>query len=145
MNKKVINASPTKYRGIQFKSRLEVLVFKTLIENGIIPRYEKDTFILSPKVKSKVPFYNRTKVRGFHLMPPTIAQITYTPDFVFNYKGIMVIIEAKGKENDTFPIKKNLFRKLLETFKGKIIFFEVRSKKELLQALKILNDLDEKL
>lgn len=140
MNKKILNAQPTEYKGIKFKSRLEVLVYKTLLDNGITPKYEKETFVLSPKMRSKVPFYNRTKVKGFHIMSQVIPKITYTPDFTFTYKDVYVIIEAKGKENDVFPFKRNLFRKLLDSYKGKVIYFEVRSKKELLSALNFLND-----
>ena len=34
-NKKVINASPTEYNGIKFKSRLEVSCYKLLTEAGL--------------------------------------------------------------------------------------------------------------
>jgi hypothetical protein len=64
-----------------------------------------------------------------------LSSITYTPDFTFLYNGIFVIIEVKGFVNDTYPLKRNLFRKLLEEVEIPTMYFEVRSKKELLLAL----------
>ena len=52
---------------------------------------------------------------------------------------MFIIIEAKGKENDTYPLKKKLFRKLLEEYKyDDILFFEVFTQKQLLQAIEII-------
>ena len=136
-NKKVVNATPEEKYGIQFKSKLEGKMYGYLIDAGITPDYEKYTYTLSPSMKTKVPFYNRTPKRGFHQMGSHVAPITYTPDFTYDCNGLFVIIEAKGKENDIFPLKKNMFRKLLETMDFPVIFFEVRNKKELLESLEI--------
>ena len=67
-----------------------------------------------------------------------IIDITYTPDFCFDYNNLFVIIEAKGIENDVFPIKKKMFRKYLETCKKPVVYFEIYSKKQLLQAIEII-------
>ena len=54
----------------------------------------------------------------------------------------------KGKENDCFYLKKKLFRKYLDdilTATGqKSIYFEVYSKKQLLQAIEIFKEYAEK-
>lgn len=137
-NKKVLNATPNEYNGIKFKSIMETRIYKLLVKAGITPDYELNTYILSPSLKTTVPFYNRTPKKGFHRMGASVSSITYTPDFSFTYNGVFVIIEVKGRENDVFPFKKNLFRKLLETFDCPVIFFEIRSKKELFEALEII-------
>lgn len=137
-NRKIKNANPNEYKGIKFKSSAETRIYKALISQGITPDYEAHTFILSPKQRATVPFYNRTKVRGFHFISEPISQITYTPDFTFNLNGVFVIIEVKGIENDVFPVKKNLFRKYLETLDYPVMFFEIRNKAELLESLKIV-------
>lgn len=137
-NKKIINANPNEYNGINFKSSAETRIYKALVSAGIEPEYEANTFVLSPRVRPTVPFYNRTKEKGFHIITEPISQITYTPDFTFTLNGIFVIIEVKGFENDVFPVKRNLFRKYLETVNYPVMYFEVRSKKELLQALEII-------
>ncbi len=142
MNKKIRNATPTKVAGIQFKSMLEARVYKALKAEGINPEYEKHTYTLSAKITATVPFFNRTKQKGFHRIKGPVLSITYTPDFTFKLNGIFVIMEAKGKENDVYPVKRNLFRKYLEAVKNKekipIMFFEVHSKKEALEAIKIV-------
>lgn len=138
INKKIKNANPLEYDGIKFKSRVEVSIYKLLKTHNIEAKYEEKTFILSPSIRPTVPFYNRTKKLGFHNIMSLIDNITYTPDFTFMYNNILVIIEVKGFENDVFPVKRNLFRKLLETLNSYCMFFEVRTQKEMLEALKVI-------
>lgn len=135
MNKKIQNAHPNRYKGINFKSTTETRIYKALIAAGINPEYEAHTFVLSPRMRPTVPFYNRTKEKGFHLIMEPISPITYTPDFTFTLNGIFVIIEVKGFENDVFPVKRNLFRKCLESASTPVMYFEVRNKRELMQSL----------
>ena len=134
-NKKIQNAHPNKYKGISFKSETEKRIYKALRSYGINPDYEANTFVLSPRMRPTIPFYNRTKEKGFHLIMEPISPITYTPDFTFTLNGIFVIVEVKGFENDVFPVKRNLFRKYLETVDYPVMYFEVRNKRELLQSL----------
>jgi len=138
MNKKVKNATFVECNGITFKSKLEERMYKFLLSKGITPRYEAETYVLSEKKTSKVPFFNRTPKRGFHKIKGIIQEVTYTPDFTFDLRGWHVIIEAKGKENDVFPLKRNLFRKMLENDPRKTIYFEVRTLKELNTSLNII-------
>lgn len=137
-NRKIKNATPASVGDLKFKSTIEARIYKALLEQGIAPDYELITFVLSEGIRPTVGFYNRTKKRKFHYEMKPLQAITYTPDFTFTYNGVFVIIEVKGFENDTFPIKKNLFRKRLEDYDGPVLFFEVRTKKELLQALSIV-------
>lgn len=136
-NKKIKNATKITESGISFKSRLEAMIYKTLLDNNITPLYEEKTFEFVPRLRPTIPFFNRLK-KVFSLDMRPIQPITYTPDFTFEYKGILVIIEAKGFENDIYPVKRNLFRRYLEDVKQPSIFFEIRTKKELLEALNII-------
>lgn len=136
-NKKIKNATKTTESGIAFKSETEARIYKALVAEGFDPLYEKVTFTLSEKIRPTVPFFNRIKgLLGLDMKP--VQAITYTPDFTFEYNGILIVIEVKGFENDVFPVKRNLFRKHLETLSQPSMFFEVRTKKELLEALKII-------
>lgn len=137
-NKKIKNASPTSQDGLNFKSALEKTIYNTLVGQGINPAYESVKYDLSGTIKPTQVFYVRSTSFGFHYEMRPLSKITYTPDFTFEYNGIFVIVEAKGIENDVFPLKKNLFRKLMETWDFPAMFFEVRSKKEVLQALDIV-------
>lgn len=136
-NKKIKNATKTTESGIVFKSETEARLYKALVAEGFDPLYEKATFTLSERIRPTIPFFNRIKgLLGLDMKP--VQAITYTPDFTFEYNGTLIVIEVKGFENDVFPVKRNLFRKHLETLSQPSMFFEVRTKKELLEALKII-------
>ena len=145
-NKKIKNASPLEYDGISFKSKLEKMTYQTLKEQGFPVEYEPHKFVLWQGFRPTVPFYDKDKsTRMLKLENKKIIDITYTPDFVFTYKGFLVIIEAKGMENDRFYLKKKMFRKWLEDNNPKSIYFEIYTKKQLLQAINIIKDLSPKL
>ena len=67
---------------------------------------------------------------------------------IVEYKNLNVYIEAKGIENDVFYIKKKLFIKYLDDLFIKTgeysIYFEVYTKKQLLQAIEIIKDYAER-
>lgn len=141
MNKKIKNATPFEYNGINFKSKTEVMAYKTLLEHGFEVAYEPATYVLWEGFKPTFPYYKPNKNKELKLDNTKIINITYTPDFVVSYKNIPVIIEMKGFQNDTYPIKKKMFRKLLETFDIGF-FFEIYTKKQLLQAIDIIKKYD---
>lgn len=143
-NKKIKNASPLEYDDISFKSKLEKMIYQTLKEQGFPVKYEPYRFIIWDGFRPTVPFYNKDKAtRMLKLENKKIISITYTPDFVFEHNGFLVIIEAKGMENDRFYLKKKIFRKWLEDNHPKSIYFEIYTKKQLLQAIDIIRDLSE--
>lgn len=139
-NKKIKNATKKEYNGIQFKSLVEVSVYKHLLSLGLNPEYEKNKYVIWQGFKPQIPFYNQNKKKELVLQDKKIIDITYTPDFTFKYKSIFVILEIKGFENDTFPIKKKMFRNYLEVNLPNAIFFEVRTIKQLKHALKIVDE-----
>lgn len=135
INKKVKNATSVEYDGIKFKSKLELTIYKALKEKGLNPLYECNKFILQEGFRPSKPYY----LKG--ICPKTangyakIIQITYTPDFTVEYDDKILFIEAKGKQNDSYPIKRKLFLKYLESMSNSY-FMEVYSKKDLLESLK---------
>ena len=158
-NKKIRGATKTNSLGITFKSQLEKCFYKTLLELGFNPKYEPKTFAVCEVFTASTPFYERETdtqrdkrdpksskilVEKSHIVQP----IRYTPDIYFEYKGIDVWVEAKGIENDVFYIKKKLFRKyldrLLVTTGKKSLYFEVYTKKQLLQAIDIVKSYGQK-
>ena len=134
-NKKIKNATPLDYKGIHFKSTLEVSIFKALEENNLEPHYEENTYVLIAGWKPKIPFFRKNK---------KIISIKYTPDIHFMWGNYMVFVEVKGRENDVYYLKKKLFRRFLEqTYENGDtavlpIYAEIKSKKELLELLEIL-------
>ena len=141
-NKKIKNASPLVFEGISFKSKLEKTIYQILREQGFPVEYEPRKFTLWQGIKPSVPFYDKDKAtRMLKLNSKKLVDITYTPDFVFSHKGYLVIIEAKGLENDVFPIKKKMFRKWLQLHQPNSIFFEIYTKRQLFQAINIIKAL----
>lgn len=160
-NKKIKNATPLSYDGIDFKSKLEKQIYVTLNLYKLSPQYESKTFVIWEGYTSHIPFYDResqhqktkrvkkgdlNRIRSLTLKPIKLRDITYTPDFYIRYNNLDVYIESKGFENDVFPIKKKLFRRYLDdlyTETGqKSIYFEVYTITQLLQALEIIKNLE---
>lgn len=145
-NRKILNATPTDFQGISFKSQTEKSVFRFLLNNGFNPTYESETFTCWEGFTPTVPFFNRRKVRGKHYYAnhrdtQDVAGITYTPDIIFMYKGVKVIIEVKGFENDVFPIKRKLFRKYLETLDYPVVYAEIFTLKQLREFIAELDNI----
>lgn len=146
-NKKVKNAKAVEFNGIVFKSKLELNCYKKLFEAGFNPAYESDKFLLQDgfrleNTKYYSPLKRRNKVKIFGLNNRFIMSMTYTPDFYFKHKDYDVFFDTKGAPNDTYPIKKKLFFKILEdTAKAngsKFMFFEPHNAHEIDASIEIL-------
>lgn len=148
-------------KGITFKSQLEKSIYNTLLQQGFVPEYEPVTFTLWEGFSPVTPYYDKESDRqrekrleeGKETCPSKmlvrktgkIIGIRYTPDFHFRYNNLDVWIEAKGIENDVFYIKKKMFLKYLDDrfyrTGERAVYFEVYTKKQLLQALQIIREL----
>lgn len=142
MNKKVKNATPVEDQGINFKSKLEKMVYNTLVQHGIKPEYEKHKYVIWEGFKPTVPLYTRDKKKNHILQDKKLINITYTPDFYFEHAGKKIIVEAKGSINDVFPYKFKMFRKYIEQLPDSQSYeiWEVFTKKQLLELItRLLN------
>lgn len=153
-NKKIRNATVCHGYDLTFKSQLEKSFYNTLQQLGFNPQYEPKTFTLIDPFESSVPFYDKESDRQLEKRRENgdndprklvkksskVQGIKYTPDFYFKYNDLDVYIEAKGIENDRFYLVKKLFLRYLNGFPNKSIYFEIYTKKQLLQALKIIED-----
>lgn len=154
-NAKVINATPCSYNGIDFKSKLEMNIYKAIESEGYVPLYEPMTFTIWNGFKPRIPFYKKrvikdsqgALVKKMALENTKIRDITYTPDIIFYAGTRMILVEVKPDyENDVFPYKKKLFRKFLETQFEDIseehmpIYVQVGTIKHLKDFIKILKE-----
>lgn len=156
-NKKIRGAKKTLFSGIEFKSVLEKKFYKTLRIEGFNVLYEPATFTLWDGFKPVTPFYDmetdkqyKERIEALSKRVPKmltlksnkIVGIRYTPDFYFRYKNTDVYIEAKGRENDVFYIKKKLFIKYLDdklaSTGQKSLYFEIYNMYQLKQAINII-------
>lgn len=163
-NKKIKNATACKSGSITFKSKLEKICYDTLEQLGFNPQYESKRITIHKFEDSITPFYDketdsqhkkRIETLGkrdskiLRLSSKKMVNITYTPDIYMKYKNLDVWLEIKGFEGEVFKYKKKLFRECLDTLERtqgiKSIYFEIYTKKQLLQALDIIKEYAEKI
>ena len=163
-NKKIKNTTICKSGSITFKSKLEKTCYDILEQLGFNPQYELKKITIHNFKPSITPFYDketnsqhkkRIEVLGkkdskiLKLVSEKMINITYTPDIYINYKNLDVWLEIKGFENDVFKYKKKLFREYLDTLERtqgkKSIYFEIYTKKQLLQAIEIFKEYAERI
>jgi hypothetical protein len=100
------------FKGITYKSKLEVIMAMCLYEANIPFKYESETIILIDSFSFPIFSYERS-ANGKGLMKERvnkkIQSISYTPDFV----GEGFYIETKGYANETFSIRWKLFKRWL--------------------------------
>lgn len=137
-NKKVKNATVCEYNGIKFKSNFERLVYKTLLSLGIDSPYESCSYTLQNKFHA--PHYWHKTKRGLVQMKG-VQDIQYTPDFEFTLNGYKVFIEAKGFATDRYLIIKKLWLNYLHNIMPDAYFFEVKSLKNVRDAISIITSL----
>ena len=124
MNKKVKNATPTIYKGIKYRSKLEVSFARYFEKEKIKAEYEPFRLTLLPSFR-----YNGESIRAIH----------YTPDFIIDYCGRKFIIEVKGFPNDAYKIKKKYILKYLLDNHSIYTFYEAKTLtalKKILQEIK---------
>ena len=147
MNRKIKNAEKYKYGDITFRSKLEKDAYILLSEEeDFMVEYEKVTYVLMEGFRPTTPFYRSTKSTPFRNDAKKVIEITYTPDFTVCYKNVFAIIEIKGFPNDVYPVKRKLFRRLLDVAVSKeddtvdYMFFEIKTMRELRKAIQIIKD-----
>ena len=150
-NKKVRGTRECWYKGIHFRSTIEMKMYILLEDAGLNPEYEKHTFCIWKGKKFSVPCYdlhNNRKLKRDVWEINTYKPLNwkYTPDFVCyvpDSEGIlrMMVIEAKGKANDIWPYKKKLFRSWLEENAPHSIFFEVHNQKQMKAAIEVIKSI----
>ena len=125
---------------IQFRSQLEAMVYRALLQAGFKPEYETHTYVIWSGFRPTVPFYTRDRRKRTVLNLKKTIDITYTPDFYMEYEGLKIIIEAKGQVNDVFPYKFKMFRKHIEGLPDKddYIILEVFTRKQLMGFIEII-------
>lgn len=134
-NKKVKNATQVIYNGIKFRSITESKMYQTIIDAGITPSFESQSFIIWDGCYLQKPyFFEGEPVVTKKGNPKKLQDWVYTPDFIITLGCCTFILEAKGNPNDLWPYKRKLFLKHIDTMKN-TYFFEVRTIRGLKKTL----------
>lgn len=142
-NKKVQNATSGVYKGIKFRSKLELFTYKKLEEAGISALYEKKKFVLQEGFDFEAPSIEpstRKATKGQFLDNTyRVRDITYTPDFVDpNGKWI---IEVKGFANDVFPMKWKMFKNHLQQLGNPPTLYLPKNQGQVLKTIELIKQL----
>ena len=143
INKKVRNAVSKVYKGIKFRSKLELFTYRKLEEAGIKALYEKEKFVLMEGFRyteDSIEPSNKKATKGqFINNTDKVRDITYTPDFVDpNGKWI---IEVKGFANDVFPLKWKLFKHMLHHHDDPPVLYLPKNQKQVLETIELIKEL----
>jgi hypothetical protein len=137
-NRKIKNARATG----AYKSALEQYTADLLLPMGF--RYEPKKYIIYQCVRlpATIQYYHGKK--DLSLDTKKFIDITYTPDFVREGKNTNIIVECKGYRNDMYFYKLKMLlvglaKMQVEGGDKKIVFLEVKNKRQLDDALEIIN------
>lgn len=138
-NKKVRNATAKVYKGIKFRSKLELFTYKKLEDAGIKSLYEKKKYLLQEGFHYTAECHEPHKTKGYIDSGYKVRDITYTPDFVDpNGKWI---IEVKGFANDVFPLKWKMFKKHLMELENPPVLYLPKNQGQVLQTIELIKQL----
>ncbi len=145
-NKKVRNAVSKVYKGIKFRSKLELFTYRKLEEAGIKSLYEERKYVLMEGFRfeqDSIEPSNKRATKGEYINnADKVRDITYTPDFVDpNGKWI---IEVKGFANDVFPLKWKLFKNYLQKLGDPPVLYLPKNQKQVLETIELINQLGSK-
>lgn len=143
--RKQTNAKKKEYKGITFKSELEVYMYKLLEKSKIPFAYEKQKFVIIEGFISPNQSYERFmngkgeyKDRG----NKKVANMVYTPDFTPPVnKPLKWVVEVKGRAMPDFPRTWKLFKKLLAKEKKDTILFMPRTQKECEETINLIKNI----
>ena len=135
---KVKNAKKSSYKGLNFKSNLELHCYKKLEAAKIDVKYEEETFTIFQALVYPLACYEGTAKKLYN-KGSKIRPITYTPDFV-DPNG-KFIIETKGYANESFPLRWKLFKKHLKDNNHHYVLFMPRNKKQVDEVVELIKQL----
>ena len=126
-----VRAKKVIYDGITFASGLEKYMYIALQKAKIKTAYEGITYEVCPGFMFDNESYERQANGKGDLVNrgcKKILGIKYTPDFI----GLTdeVIIECKGRANDTFPMRWKLFKKFVKDNLPSVTLYKPQNQKE---------------
>lgn len=132
-----IKATPVRFKGIYFKSKLERTMYMLLCDADIEAQYEKEVFVLLQPFHSPNDSYEKN-MNGKGVFGNKggcdIKKMYYTPDFT----GYDFIIETKGRANERFPLIWKLFKHHLVEIKDTRTIYKPTNNKECMTVVDLI-------
>ena len=132
-----VRAKKVVYDGITFASGLEKYMYRALKKAKVKAKYERRTYTIQSGFEFNMDSYERQsngkgefKNRGNKKILP----IKYTPDFI----GDGVIIECKGRANESFPMRWKLFKGYVNTVQPYVTLYKPQNQKECDQVIQLI-------
>ena len=132
-----VRSNKVTFDGIQFASGLEKYMYKALKDAKIKAEYEGKTYVLQESFAFKVDSYERQANGKGDLVnrgQKKILNIKYTPDFV----SPSVIIECKGRANESFPIRWKMFKKYVKHKMKHVTLYKPQNQKECDEVINLI-------
>lgn len=134
------------YKGIKFKSILEVNCYKKLEASGLLFNYESEKVRLFKGKRIKnVHLYERKKNNKLMILKDNykLFDMTYTPDFIITKSSYKIYIDSKGHITDMYRLKKKMFLQHLSERKDGLtyLFFEPRNLTQMDQVIDVIKNL----
>lgn len=142
-NKKIKNAQKKTVDNIQFKSVLESVCYKHLAKTTLKFAYEPKKFTIwrgETLKNTKVYLHNANRRNLEEPRSNKARDITYTPDFIIEYKEYTIYVDVKGFTNDVYPLKRKMFLQHIDSMEN-TMFFEPHNVSEILSMINIIQKL----
>ena len=146
--KKTVNSKKIEIDGIIFQSNLEGFCYKQLKSSGLEFKYEPYSYVLLNKFKPKnlircLKIGDIVKHKDKPFVNQQVRDIVYTPDFVLEIGGDIIIIEVKGRANERYPIIRKLFFDLMsKDLARRYYFFEPHNQVEVIEMINLITSLN---
>ena len=124
-----VRSKKVTFDGITFASGLEKYMYQALKKAKIKSEYEGQTYELQEGFMFDVDSYERQgngKGDMVNRGRKKILNIKYTPDFVSS----SVIIECKGRANESFPMRWKMFKKYVNHKMKHVTLYKPQNQKE---------------
>lgn len=142
---KIKNATALEYKGIKFKSKLELYTYTKLLENNINNfKYEEKKFTLLEGFEFNNSSIEVRKDKEYADHTRNIRPITYLPDFTCIDEETKTgwIIECKGFNNDAFPLKWKWFKAHLVENGYNVTLFKPNNQQNVLKTIEYIKQLN---
>ena len=132
-----VRSKKVTFDGITFASGLEKYMYQALSKAKIKAIYEGQTFVLQEGFMfDNESFERQSNGKGdmVNRGQKKILNIKYTPDFVSD----SFIIECKGRANESFPIRRKMFKNYVKEHLKHVTLYKPQNQKDCDEVIRLI-------